>query len=253
MLSLYSFQNQHGQIKKLIHRTVGAPLLRQSRLHATTLLEWNDCMHINGSWQGFILPNIIRFPATIVAKSYVEAQSDTLTFGFLSRIDPKKGLELLFHALTHIDFDYKIRIAGSGDENYVLSLKNLSEELGLANKIDWCGWKNGDEKFEFLQSIDIFVLTSYNENFANTVIESLVIGTPVFLSNGVGLANYINENNLGWTCDTDIASISECLRLIYSQRDKLLSMQKRAPDLIKKDFSKENLAREYTAAYQQIA
>jgi glycosyltransferase involved in cell wall biosynthesis len=253
MLSSYSFEKQHSLPKKIIHRTIGNSLLKRSRLHATTLLEWNDCMQVNQSWKGFILPNIIRFPPAVTARQSPEKQNSPLVIGFLSRIDPKKGLELLMHALSKTDFDYRLLIAGAGEEAYVASLKELSRNLGISSKIEWCGWKKGDEKFQFLQSIDVFALTSHNENFANTVIESLVMGTPVFLSHGVGLADYVKEHNLGWTCQTTVPSITENLRLMFTERHKLMAIQKFAPALIKQDFGKENLAIQYGSAYQQFA
>ncbi|MDB5208683.1 MAG: hypothetical protein JWR72_3758 [Flavisolibacter sp.] len=252
MLSSYSFEKQHSLPKKLIHYTLGGPLLKHSYLHATTLLEWNDCLRVNTSWKGFILPNLVRFPNHFPRKKQTRNDTEPLVFGFLSRIDHKKGLELLMQALSTVTFDFRLMIAGAGDESYISILKQLAAQLKISSKIEWCGWKNGEEKFQFLQSIDLFVLTSYNENFANTVIESLVIGTPVFLSEGVGLADYVKKKDLGWVCDTNVQSIEQMLNRIFVEQDKLLSIQKFAPDLINADFNKTDLASNYADAYQKF-
>lgn len=252
MLGTYSFQKQHSLVKKLIHRTVGLPLLKRSYLHATTVLEWNDCLRVNSAWKGFILPNIIRFPQTVEEKGCVKKTNNVLTFGFLSRIDPKKGIEMLMLALSKITFDYRLKIAGSGEEAYISSLKHLALQLGIETKIEWVGWKAGDEKFGFLQYIDVFVLTSYNENFANTVIESLVMGTPVFLSDGVGLADYVKENDLGWVCEINVPSIIANLQRVFAEQHKFDLIQQLAPGRIKIDFGKTTLAHKYVAAYQQF-
>ena len=252
MLSSYSFNNQHNLPKKLIHRAVGIYLLKHSFLHATTLLEWNDCLRVNNAWQGFILPNLVRFPQHIYGKNADEEKNGELVLGFLSRIDHKKGIELLMDALSKVTFNYLLKIAGSGEDAYVLSLKRRAVDLGIDTKIEWCGWKTGEEKFQFLQSIDVFVLTSRNENFANTVIESLVIGTPVFLSEGVGLADYVKKNNLGWVCDVNVPSITHGLNQISSERHKIESINRSAPSLIKMDFDKTSLAGQYGDLYKKF-
>jgi glycosyltransferase involved in cell wall biosynthesis len=250
MLSQYSFRNQHGLAKKLIHRFFGRPLLRRSRLHATTRLEWDDCAAVNPRWEGFILPNIIRFPK---AEGGREARpAGPITLGFLSRIDPKKGLELLLPALAQVNFDYRLKIAGSGEEAYISSLQALARELGIAENIEWCGWKAGEEKYQFLRGVDLFVLTSHNENFANTVIESLAVGTPVLLSKGVGLADYVNENALGWVCETSVASITQTLHKFHSEKDRLSTISEEAPLRIQRDFEKLALAARYGEAYRRL-
>jgi glycosyltransferase involved in cell wall biosynthesis len=96
------------------------------------------------------------------------------------------------------------------------------------------------------------VLTSRNENFANTVIESLVIGTPVFLSEGVGLADYVKKNNLGWVCDVNVPSITHGLNQISSERHKIESINRSAPSLIKMDFDKTSLAGQYGDLYKKF-
>ncbi|RYE50117.1 MAG: glycosyltransferase [Sphingobacteriales bacterium] len=253
MLSGYSFGQQHSMPKKIIHKTIGLGLLRRSHLHATTLLEWNDCLRVNDSWRGFILPNLVRFPVTLNKKKLSEEKSGCLVFGYLSRIDPKKGIELFLQALSKVNFAYRFQIAGEGEEAYVMSLKQLISQLGIEANIEWCGWKKGEEKFDFLESVDVFVLTSYNENFANSVVESLVMGTPVLLSNEVGLADYVQQNKMGWICEMSVPSIVHSLQEILRDSNKLNIIHQLAPDVIRKDFDRTKLAQQYSKAYQQFS
>ena len=57
------------------------------------------------------------------------------------------------------------------------------------------------------------MLPSFNENFANTVIESLAVGTPVLISENVGLKDYIEKNNLG--CIFKLNELKNQLSTIY--------------------------------------
>ncbi len=86
-----------------------------------------------------------------------------------------------------------LKIAGDGEEAYINELKQKIAALGIEHKVEWLGWKNREDKFRELMQADLFVLVSHNENFANVVIESLHVGTPVLVSDKVGLAKFVQK------------------------------------------------------------
>lgn len=252
MLSGYSFAHQHSGVKRLLHRVAGRRLLAGGYLHATTPAEWKDGRQLNPAWKGFVLPNIFIFPPKPLVKTPAVAGGAPLVLGFLSRIDPKKGLPLLLEALAQVSFDFRLQVAGTGEAAYLDSLKAKAAALGLQDKIVWCGWKSGEEKFAFYQSIDVYVLTSYNENFANTVTEALATGTPVLVSRGVGLSDYVQEKRLGWVCDTAVPAIVQALEQLSREREAIARINREAPAQIEKDYHPLTLARQYAAAYAAI-
>ncbi|RYZ18845.1 MAG: hypothetical protein EOO10_25175, partial [Chitinophagaceae bacterium] len=127
MLSRYSFTHQHGSMKKILHQICGKRLLKKSILHATTSLELRDCRAVLPAWNGFVLPNLVRFPINGASNSRFRIKGEgSLTLGFLSRIDQKKGLELLFEALSGINTDFTLRIAGTGSDEYIGYLRDLA-------------------------------------------------------------------------------------------------------------------------------
>jgi glycosyltransferase involved in cell wall biosynthesis len=248
MLGEYTFTNQNRLLKKILHKTIGKRLIQSSMLHATTRMEWQECLQVNKNWRGFILPNLVTLPRG----EYVHPANSIFTIGYLSRIDPKKGMDILFHALAGAPFDYRLLIAGSGEQKYLDQLKRLSVLLDIDKKISWCGWKKGEEKFDFLSGSDVFILTSFNENFAISVIESLAVGTPVLISETVGIADYVKEKQLGWICKTEINAVKEKLQIIMDSQDDLHRIRKMAPGIIRRDFNKNSLAETYLVAYRGI-
>ncbi|TKB98612.1 glycosyltransferase [Pedobacter cryophilus] len=143
----------------------------------------------------YVIHNIVNFPAVLPQKTRVF--DGTLKLIFLSRIHPKKGIELLLDALAEVSFPFCLTIVGEGEEGYVENLKLKAESLRLKAMINWYGAVYGDDKFKLLAAHDLFVLPSYNENFANVVMESLAIGTPVLISDKVGLCEWVNANHYG--------------------------------------------------------
>jgi glycosyltransferase involved in cell wall biosynthesis len=248
MLSDYILQSNNSLAKKLIHLSVGRRALQKAIFHATSEAEYTECKNLIPLWQGFMIPNIINLPAITIEKS----ANKVFTLLFLSRIHPKKGVEFLLEALTKITVPVLLRIAGSGDPAYIDSLKQQAMKLGVSQQIEWIGWKDRTEKFKELARADLFVLPSYNENFANAVIESLHVGTPVLISDRVGLAPFVEKEKLGWIVPVESEAIARQIKVIIDEREQLEWITRSSYSVIKQHFSEKRLIAQYLQQYQQV-
>lgn len=284
-LSNYSFTNNHVGFKKILHTLIGKPLLNRCYLHITAESEqqaMEELLHPKGL---FMISNFVSLPpvmkikasalvidSTLATNSSIETNSNNknasavvtdtegpvknkpvLNLLFLSRIDQKKGLELLFEALATINIPYHLSIAGTGAASYIEQLKQLSMTYQIDHHIDWLGFKSeADGKFELIAAHDLLVLPSYDENFANVVIESLAMGTAVLLSEKVGLAAYTAGKQLGWICQTNADSVRASLLTIANDRAALTEIRQRAPGRIETDFSDTRLIKEYLEMYKTV-
>ncbi|SDG09672.1 XrtY-associated glycosyltransferase XYAG1 [Chitinophaga filiformis] len=247
MLSDYILETNHNFQKKIIQKVVGDPLLSKVKFHATSLAEVHEIKKMYPASQVAEIFNFVTVPEAPVVSKTVQPK---IRFVFLSRIDPKKGLELLFKALSMVSFPYELSIAGPYKEDYLEQLKALTREYGIDQHITWVGPVYGDAKFKLLRDHDVMVLTSHNENFANIVIESLAMGTPVLISNMVGLSTYISDNQLGWISGIDPQHIREILEQVYAERDRLPAMSAAAPVLMQRDFDRSRLVNKYIELYK---
>jgi glycosyltransferase involved in cell wall biosynthesis len=233
--------------KKFIHAVIGKQLLKKTYLHVSSQIEWNECLQINKNWKGANIFNLVDLPSG----EYKRDERPVFTISFLSRIDPKKGLDILINALSGVSFPYRLQIAGSGNEEYVQQLKKMVSDLGMEEHVEWVGWMNTEQKFPFLAGSDLFALTSLNENFAIVVIESLYVGTPVLISNNVGLCNYVEENGFGWI--TGIESVTEIRQKLteaYNNKKGRNEITSRARKIIDHDFNEAKLAGDYVKLYE---
>jgi glycosyltransferase involved in cell wall biosynthesis len=246
MLSGFSFDNNNASPKKIFHRFLGKPLLQTTRLHFTAEAEKMNSPELGAD--GFILPNIVN---TANGQVFENKKNDVFTLVTLSRLHPVKNIESLFEAIAKLPFDVRIKLIGDGEVEYVDSLKKLASQLNIQNKIEWMGSLYDAEKFACMASADLFVQPSFTENFANAVIENLSVGTPVLVSEKVGLAQYVLENNLGWTCGTNANSIAKVVEDIFYKKEELINIRKIAPAIIKRDFSPKVVAEKYVDEYKR--
>ncbi|MDO3643068.1 XrtY-associated glycosyltransferase XYAG1 [Mucilaginibacter sp. L3T2-6] len=247
-LSSYSFQNKNSGIKGLIHRLIGRPLLNRCYIHVTSNREEEGLVNIINPYSFTTIPNFVKLPF----KEFTGRKSGSLLrLIFLSRIEKKKGLDLLMEALPQLTIPYHLTIAGDGETDYINSLKSIANKHNVAEHITWTGFM-GEDKFNLLYNHDLLVLPSYDENFGNVVIESLSQGTAVLLSPFVGLQRYVAEHNFGWECSLDATNIADRINFIYSQQDELMRIRDTAPVAIRSDFDGQQLVSRYISMYSSI-
>ena len=248
-LSNYSFNNKNSRSKNIIHAVLGKSLLRKCFIHTTSeneLLSVNAIVKSKGS---FNIPNVIELGEN---KPRVNNEpGDYLKLIYLSRIEEKKGLDILLDALKTVTIPYKLTIAGDGNADYINYLKDIAVKNNVSDKINWIGFQQ-ESKFDVLRDHDLFILPSHDENFGNVVIESLSVGTPVLITEKVGLADYVKENGMGWICQTNAISVSNAINAIYGHKDMLDAIRAYAPGKIEDDFNESRLVQRYIDMYDKI-
>jgi glycosyltransferase involved in cell wall biosynthesis len=248
-LSAYSFTNKNSLPKKIIHILLGKRLLKRSTIHVTSEREREGIEALIDPKRIINIPNFILLPEIVSTDN--REPGEILKLLFFSRIEEKKGLDILLNALKGVTIPYQLTIAGDGETSYIDKLKSIAASNNVSKHINWIGFQ-GANKFDILEKHDLMILPSHDENFGNVVIESLSVGTAVLVTKYVGLADYVSENNLGWVCDLDENAISNYINGLARENDKLQTIRKQAPGQVRKNFSDESLREKYIDMYHQI-
>jgi len=130
----------------------------------------------------------------------------------LSRIHPKKNIEALikgFVLATAGRERWSLVVAGTGEPEYIESLRRLAERLSVENRVRFVGWIDGDRKRELMRNASLFALCSKHENFGVAVLEALAAGVPAVITRQVDLASAVEQTRAGWVID----DVDESLRL----------------------------------------
>ncbi len=128
-------------------------------------------------------------------------------FLFLSRIHPKKGVDLLLAAYAEILA--KEEREGRGMPKLVIAGPGISTDFGkhLAEMVDqnaslkghvvFPGMLSGNSKWGAFYHAEAFILPSHQENFGIAVAEALACKTPVLISNQINIWREIEKDNGG--------------------------------------------------------
>ncbi len=243
MLSPYTYNS--SAFKRIIHFIIGDFLLKKSVLHLTSIDEENKIKQLNPLYKTFVLPNYID--TTVIKTDRVASEKFGLLF--LGRIHQKKGIDILLDSLSMLSFDFELNIVGEGDKMYEQELKLKAEKLGIQNKIHWLGSKLAEEKYKMYTNADVMILPSRDENFANTVLESLLCGTAVLLSKNVGLSDFVDKNELGWIYNAEAKELKIAIEKAHKDVSKRNKIREIAASIVMNEFNAEELTNKYLNNY----
>jgi glycosyltransferase involved in cell wall biosynthesis len=134
---------------------------------------------------------------------------------FLSRIHPKKGMDLLieaFAAVAPTDPRLQLVIAGPDQVGCQAQLQQRAAELGIADRITWPGMLSGDLKWGAFRAAELFCLPSHQENFGIVVAEALACGLPVAIAEPVNISAEVAAAGAGLVHADTAAGTTEALR-----------------------------------------
>ena len=192
-------------------------------IHAISENEYQDLIKIFPDYTDkiILIPNGLYAPDSFVDidfefKSMIDSfvNEDSFIYLFLSRINKKKGLDLLVPAFNKLYLDFpniKLIIAGpEGDFSEELThiISDKSNILLLPSCIEW------SKKYLFKKS-DVFVLPSYSEGFSIAALEAISYGKPSIFSNFIGFSDDVKQFNAGLISDNTIWSLYDNMRIIY--------------------------------------
>ena len=183
-------------------RVMGAPRIAATR-HVNTVIGNSHFVlesHLRaGAFQGAhqdVIYNGYEAPASVLPRV---PGNRPFTLGFIGRLAPTKGVELLIEAFARATATSSqpmcLRIAGSGDLEYVRSLRDRARDwpIDLVGKV---------APAAFYESIDITVVPSlWHEPLARVIFESFAHGVPVLASCRGGSPELVVPGKTGWLFD----------------------------------------------------
>lgn len=142
---------------------------------------------------------------------------------FLSRINQKKGLDVLARAFALVLQrlpNARLAIVGSGDppqfEDQVMS---WIKESGITDYVVLPGLLVGEEKMQVFADADVFVLPSHAENFGFAVFEAMASRIPVVISDTLDYAKEIETHQAGISVPRDPQAFADAIVRVLTDRN----------------------------------
>jgi glycosyltransferase involved in cell wall biosynthesis len=248
--------------KQAFFTFVGSRILnRAAAIHATSEMEKTALERLGLNAPVWAIPLGVELPSENglpphgqFRKQYPGLNRKKLIL-FLSRIDPKKGLDLLLPALKRLREkrnDVVLAIAGSGPPAFERQIRHRVKDLGLDDLVIFCGFLDKQRKWMALRDADLFVLPSYDENFGLAVVEALGMSVPVVISDRVGIHHEVRECGAGLVVRCDAQEIADAIGKLLDDGALRLRMGENGRRLVEQKFTWPKVASRLIDLYKVI-
>ncbi len=118
------------------------------------------------------------------------------TIGYIGRIVPEKGVDILLRATARLDGDWRLRLVGGGTARH--DLQALAQALKVDERVAFVGLLPSAELPAEYHKIDALVLPSltrpnWKEQFGRVLVEAMASGVPVIGSDSGAIPSVIGE------------------------------------------------------------
>jgi glycosyltransferase involved in cell wall biosynthesis len=146
--------------------------------------------------------------------------------------------------------DLRLWMVGDGPETP--TLKTLATDLRIAEIVQF--WGERTDVGRFLQSADVFVLSSISEGLPISILEAMAAGLPIIATDVGGMPEVLGLCRAGTIVPTNSAErMASAIVQCAADREALSEMGRTARSCYERHFDPQMMADEYVALYRTCA
>jgi len=223
--------------------------------HVHTLIGTTEDQRRHALEQGWpkdrivVIPNFSRVVTVESARLPKQSQVRLLTYG---RYVHKKGFDVLLRAVARLvgeGMDLSLIVGGKGEE--LQSLSALSEELGIADRVELGVWI--DDVSVALDEADIFVLPSRDEPFGIVMLEAMARGLPIVTTRTQGPSQVLNEDSAYFAEIDSVDDLVAAIKDAVTYPDSAEGKASAALDLYKTTYYEDAVLPRLEELYRSVS
>ena len=174
---------------------------------------------------------------------------------FMGRLGQRKGIYDLLQCIDR-DKDYyraksaRFILAGDGD---IERVRRYVTDRDLSDLIEVPGWIASEQKEFYLNTSDILILPSYNEQMPMSILEAMGHGCPIIATRIAGIPDMVEHGVNGFLFDPgDLDAMTEALKTLCAEAGLREKMGKRSRELAEEKFENSKIVDQLTAIYSTL-
>lgn len=224
-------------------------LREAAAIHYTSADEMRISLPYAQQTPGVAIPLGVPLPAALPF-----AERNPRRILFLSRLHPKKGLDLLVPAFARLrrEFaDAELVIAGP-DDGALQSTRHAVARLGLESCVWFPGMLRGAAKRAAFAQAGLFVLPSYSENFGIALAEAMAAGLPVVTTDQVNIHDAVSAANAGIVVPCAVEPLAQAMQAILGQPVQAEEMGNNGRRLAAERYSWDAIGGQLESFYEDV-
>lgn len=179
----------------------------------------------------------------------LDISQEAYILGTVARLDPIKNHKMMINAMKAVNEKFPktyLVIVGDGAEKECLEA--LAKSLKLTDRIIFTGYREDTEKF--YAAMDIFLLTSFSEGTAMTLLEAMAAGLPCIVTGVGGNPEIVKDGETGFVIPSDdVKVLAEKICMLLKDIDLKKRMGHAGRKRFEERFTVDKMVREYETLY----
>ena len=181
-----------------------------------------------------------------------EIEEGDVLCGIAARLTAVKDIATTvraFAAALHDAPQLRLFIAGEGEDEDML--KKLCTQLGVSDRVTFCGWVSPVEPF--FRAMDINLLSSVSETFPYSILEGICAGCATICSDVGGMPELIDTGENGYIFPIgDFKKLSEYMVRLANDAELRQTFAQALYEKASRDFSKDKMCERQEANYRHL-
>ncbi|KAA3646292.1 MAG: glycosyltransferase family 1 protein [Chloroflexi bacterium] len=163
----------------------------------------------------------------------------------VGRVVYQKGIDLTLQALSQLqDLDWRYTVIGDGSELPILEA--MAADLGIAERVDFAGWRGKSDLPVCYQDANLYVYPSRHEGMPNVVLEAMASGLPVVASRIAGNEELVIPDETGLLVPPDdVDALTDALRQLIPDAQRRQQMGQAARQRVEEHYTWRSVAEQY--------
>lgn len=247
------------------HRSIGYPYRLQSVhrwIETFVLSRTNHIIASNASARKLFVNQdfgrVDMIPLGVDTEMFSPRAKDThrdFVIGYVGRIVPEKGVDLILHSLSQFPDHVKGLIVGNGNDKS--NMMNLARELGLVHRVKFVDAVSPSELPSLYAQMDCVVLPSrstqqWTEQFGRVLIEGMASGIPVIGSTSGEIPNVIGNAGLIFK-ENSVEGLSLAIEKLLASSVLRSALQEGGQQRVRRLYSLEVVAAQYNRLFRSLS
>lgn len=180
---------------------------------------------------------------------------DRLTIGYVGRLVPEKGVDLLITALASLKrYQWTLKIIGGGPEE-----NNIQKQIGnlnLGERIELTGQLPSAQMPKTIANLDIMVIPSrtmpnWKEQFGRVIIEAMASKVVVVGSDSGAIPDVIGDAGLVFP-ENNASALADCLQTLLDDSELRCTLAEKGRQHVLENFTQQQIASQTVDVYREM-